>query len=53
MSGTPRPLPRDTVLGEGLNTGRWSVVRKIGDGGFAEVYEVRDTHAGGDKERKV
>lgn len=21
---------------------RWAVVRKIGDGGFAEVYEVRD-----------
>ena len=33
-------LRRDDRVGEGE---RWAVVRKIGDGGFAEVYEVRDT----------
>lgn len=33
-------LEKDDRVGE---EERWAVVRKIGDGGFAEVYEVRDT----------
>ena len=40
---TSRTLRRDTRIGEGENSGRWSIVRKIGDGGFAEVFEVKDT----------
>jgi hypothetical protein len=36
-------LKKDDRLGEAENLQRWAVVRKIGDGGFAEVYEVRDT----------
>lgn len=33
---------KDEKVGEGLNKGRWAVVRKVGEGGFAEVYEVFD-----------
>lgn len=32
--------------------GRWQVVRKLGEGQFAEVYEVRDTNAR-DKDARV
>ena len=39
----PALLRKDERLGEGVDVERWAVVRKIGDGGFAEVYEVRDT----------
>ena len=40
----PPPLLRkDAAVGEGGSQGRWAVVRKVGDGGFAEVYEVKDT----------
>lgn len=35
-------LKKDDRLGEGVNLQRWAVEQKIGDGGFAEVYEVRD-----------
>ena len=41
----PALLRKDEKLGEGVDVERWAVVRKIGDGGFAEVYEVRDTLA--------
>ncbi|KAK9906526.1 hypothetical protein WJX75_003368 [Coccomyxa subellipsoidea] len=39
----PPLLKRDVKLGEGVNLQRWAVVKRIGDGGFAEVYEVTDT----------
>lgn len=29
-------------FGEGLHMDRWGVIRKIGEGQFAEVYEVKD-----------
>ena len=32
----------DQKFGEGLDMDRWLVVRKIGEGQFAEVYEVID-----------
>lgn len=38
----PPLLRKEEKLGEGVNLQRWSVVKKIGDGGFAEVYEVAD-----------
>jgi len=30
-------------VGDGLNMQRWEIIRKIGEGQFAEVYEVADT----------
>ncbi len=39
----PPLLRKDVKLGEGVNLQRWAVVKRIGDGGFAEVYEVLDT----------
>mmetsp|Transcript_28568 Transcript_28568/g.80539 ORF Transcript_28568/g.80539 Transcript_28568/m.80539 type:complete len:640 (+) Transcript_28568:506-2425(+) len=36
-------------FGEGLHMDRWSVVRKIGEGQFAEVYEVKDLFSKEDK----
>jgi hypothetical protein len=33
-------LKRNDTLGEGLNLERWRITRKIGEGQFAEVYEV-------------
>lgn len=42
----PPLLRKDESIGAGLSAGRWQVVQKIGDGGFAEVYEVMDTHNG-------
>ena len=39
--GTMPPLlKRNDTLGEGLNLERWRITRKIGEGQFAEVYEV-------------
>ena len=39
----PAPLyKKGDELGEGLHLNRWKVVRKIGEGQFAEVYEVVD-----------
>ena len=35
-------LKADQKFGEGLDMNRWLVVRKIGEGQFAEVYEVID-----------
>jgi len=35
-------LKAEQTVGDGLHMDRWSVVRKIGEGQFAEVYEVRD-----------
>eukprot|EP00798_Chlamydomonas_sp_ICE-L_P028629 gene28631-31796_t len=29
----------------GEDNSRWLITRKLGEGQFAEVYEVRDTHA--------
>lgn len=43
MLKSPSGLRRDEKIGEGLNRGRWVVERKIGEGGFAEVFEVHDT----------
>ena len=43
MLKSPSGLRRDEKVGEGLNRGRWVIERKIGEGGFAEVYEVHDT----------
>ncbi|CAL8462189.1 g1720 [Coccomyxa elongata] len=43
MMRTPPLLRKDVKLGEGVNLQRWAVVKRIGDGGFAEVYEVLDT----------
>jgi hypothetical protein len=44
MTAVPgKGLPRGTKIGEGLNTDRWMVQKKLGEGGFAEVYEVSDT----------
>jgi len=40
----PPLLRKDECIGQGLSAGRWQVVQKIGDGGFAEVYEVLDLH---------
>jgi hypothetical protein len=36
----PPLLKRNDTLGEGLNLERWRITRKIGEGQFAEVYEV-------------
>ena len=36
-------------VGAGPDADRWSVVRKLGEGQFAEVYEVKDMHAKEDK----
>lgn len=36
-------LKRNDTVGEGLNLQRWRVVRKIGEGQFAEVFEVSST----------
>lgn len=33
-------LKRNDTVGKGLNLQRWRVVRKIGEGQFAEVFEV-------------
>ena len=39
----PTPLyKKGDELGEGLHLNRWKVVKKIGEGQFAEVYEVVD-----------
>jgi len=35
-------LRKDERIGQEGNR-RWSVIKKIGEGGFAEVYEVLDT----------
>ena len=29
--------------GEGTSSGRWEIVASLGEGGYAEVYQVRDT----------
>jgi hypothetical protein len=47
----PPLLKRDVKLGEGVNLQRWAVVKRIGDGGFAEVYEVTDTFKDDEKVR--
>ena len=39
-------------LGEGLHLNRWKVVRKIGEGQFAEVYEVVDAFKDNKRVRK-
>lgn len=40
----PSPLlTRGERIGDGLNLQRWQTIRKIGEGQFAEVYEVADT----------
>lgn len=31
------------ATGEGAASGRWEVIASLGEGGYAEVYEVRDT----------
>ena len=49
----PPLLKRDESIGAGLSAGRWQVVQKIGDGGFAEVYEVLDTHNGNARVRST
>lgn len=36
-------MARGERLGDGLNLQRWQIIRKIGEGQFAEVYEVADT----------
>ena len=32
-----------TCAGEGTSSGRWDIVGSLGEGGYAEVYQVRDT----------
>ena len=49
MTRTPPLLRKDVKLGEGVNLQRWAVVKRIGDGGFAEVYEVLDTFKDNEK----
>ena len=42
------------VLSKGILLGddsRYKVVRKLGEGAFAEVWEVRDQHVGGENHR--
>ncbi len=39
---------RGQRVGSGADADRWQVVRKIGEGQFAEVYEVRDMRMDGD-----
>lgn len=39
----PALLSRGQRVGDGLNLQRWEVIRKIGEGQFAEVYEMADT----------
>ena len=42
-SKMPPPLfKRGDELGEGLSLNRWKIIRKVGEGQFAEVYEVAD-----------
>jgi hypothetical protein len=43
MTTSTKGLAKGTRLGEGLNFSRWLVNKKLGEGGFAEVYEVVDT----------
>ena len=43
MTAVVKGLARGTKIGEGLNLDRWVVVKRLGEGGFAEVYEVTDT----------
>lgn len=38
----PPLFKRGDELGEGLSLNRWKVVRKVGEGQFAEVYECSD-----------
>lgn len=39
----PPPLfQKGARIGEGFDGERWQVIRKLGEGQFAEVYEVRD-----------
>lgn len=40
----PPLLKRNDTVGEGLNLERWRITRKIGEGQFAEVYEVSADH---------
>lgn len=37
--------------GSGPDKDRWVVSRKLGEGQFAEVYEVKDYHARGDSQK--
>jgi hypothetical protein len=43
MTTSGKGLAKGTKIGEGLNFSRWVVNKKLGEGGFAEVYEVTDT----------
>ena len=38
----PPLFKRGDELGEGLSLNRWKLIRKVGEGQFAEVYEVAD-----------
>lgn len=40
---SPPIMARGERVGDGLNLQRWQIIRKIGEGQFAEVYEVADT----------
>lgn len=43
MTANTKGLAKGTKIGEGLDLSRWLVNKKLGEGGFAEVYEVTDT----------
>lgn len=43
MTAAPKGLAKGTRIGEGINFQRWQVTKKLGEGGFAEVYEVLDS----------
>lgn len=43
MTAAPKGLAKGTRIGEGIHFQRWQVTKKLGEGGFAEVYEVLDS----------
>ena len=44
---------KGSKLGTGPDQNRWLVTRKLGEGQFAEVYEVRDTFSKDKDNNKV
>ncbi len=40
-------------VGSGSDADRWQIVRKLGEGAFAEVYECRDTFLAADSDARV
>ncbi len=46
-------LAKGQRVGSGPDADRWQVVRKLGEGAFAEVYEVKDTRQDADGQTRV